>query len=119
MAMVKRADVATLDPALPSQRFEEWFRQTMGPEDSYTWELNDCGEATGNPATDRQRDMPLCVEVRAHGPQEREMDTSVMLQVGTERKGLFAKPVLRGIVQQEGEEFIDIKHLHDLLTRFQ
>src|SRR5438094_327730 len=63
--LVKRMDVATLDPDLPSQHFEEWFRETMGPEQSITWELNECGEATGNPQVDRQRDMPICVEARA------------------------------------------------------
>ena len=58
--------------------------------------------------------MPMCVEARAQSAPELEMETSVILQVGTERQGLFAKPVLRAILQQEGEEIIDIKKLHDL-----
>src|SRR5436305_6886083 len=57
-ALVKKMDVAALDPQLPSQRFEEWFRNTMGGSDSYTYELNDCGEGTGDPDTDKDRDMP-------------------------------------------------------------
>ena len=107
-------NVAELDPQIPSQRFEDWFRGTMGPEVSYFWELNDCGEATGDPHTDQQRDLPLCVEARAQSPPNVEIDTSVVVQVGTQRKGLFGKPVLRAIMQQEGEELIDIKNLHDL-----
>lgn len=112
--LVKKMNVADLDPQIPAQHFEEWFRNTMGPEESYTWELNDCGEATGDPDIDKQRDMPLCVEARAQSPPDIEIETSVILQVGTQRQGFFAKPVLRAIVQQEGEELIDIKHLHDL-----
>jgi hypothetical protein len=116
-ALAKKVDVVALDPQLHSQKFEDWFRQAMGPEESYTWEMNDCGEATGDPDTDRQRDMPICIEARAQSPAEMEMETSVILQVGTEQKGLFDKPVLRAIVQQEGEEYIDIKHLHDLSSQ--
>jgi hypothetical protein len=116
-ALVKKMDVAALDPQLPSQRFEEWFRNTMGGSDSYTYELNDCGESSGDPDTDSQRDLPLCVEARAQSEPELEQETSVILQVGTQRQGLFAQPVLRAIVQQEGEEFIDIKKLHDLAER--
>jgi len=113
-ALVKKTDVAALDPQLPSQHFEQWFRNTMGGADSYTYELNDCGESSGDPDTDNQRDLPLCVEARAQSEPELELETSVILQVGTQRQGLFAQPVLRAIVQQEGEEFIDIKKLHDL-----
>src|SRR5438270_6213643 len=61
-SLVKKTDVATLDPQIHSQRFEEWFRNTMGGADSYTYELNDCGESSGDPDTDNQRDLPLCVE---------------------------------------------------------
>ena len=107
-------NVAELDPQIPPQRFEDWFCGTMGPEESYFWELNDCGEASGDPATDQKRDLPLCVEARAQSPPNVETDTRVIVQVGTQRKGLFAKPVLRAIMQQEGEELIDIKRLHDL-----
>lgn len=113
-ALVKKMDVAELDPQLQSQRFEEWFRNTMGGSDSYTYELNDCGESSGDPDTDTQRDLPLCVEARAQSEPELELETSVILQVGTQRRGLFPQPVLRAIVQQEGEEFIDVKKLHDL-----
>ena len=113
-SLVKRLDVSALDPDIPSQHFAEWFQQTMGAEQSISWELNDCGEARGNPELDKQRDMPLCVEARAQSAPQLETETSVILQVGTERKGLFAKPVLRAIVQQEGDEFVDIKNLHDL-----
>jgi hypothetical protein len=112
--LVKKTDVAALDPQLPSQHFEQWFRHTMGGAGSYTYELNDCGESTGDPDTDSQRDLPLCVEARAVSEPELEQETSVILQVGTQRQGLFSQPVLRAIVQQEGEEFIDVKKLHDL-----
>ncbi len=91
----------------------------MGPDQSYTWELNDCGEATGNPEVDRQRDMPMCIEARAKGPVELETETSVIVQVGTEHLGLLTKPVLRGIVQQEGDDITDIKNLHDLAQQNQ
>src|SRR5256885_13656234 len=76
-SLVKKMDVAALDPQLPSQRFEEWFRNTMGGSDSYTYELNDCGESTGDPDTDTQRDLPLCVEARAQSEPELELEPSV------------------------------------------
>jgi hypothetical protein len=54
------------------------------------WEVNDCGEQTGNPALDRGRDFPMCVEVHIKLIAERTLSLSI--SVGTFQKGVTGSP---------------------------
>jgi hypothetical protein len=77
--------VQAIDPALPRLSFDEWLRQIIGSDAPVTWESNDCGEQTGNPAVDRGRDFPVCVEARVDLAAGRTLRISFM--VGTLEKG--------------------------------
>ena len=75
-----------IDPKLPKATFEAWLRSVVGAQPAMTWEVNDCGEQTGNPALDRGRDFPMCVEI--HVPLAPKRDLYLSLLMGTFAKGL-------------------------------
>ena len=54
-----------LDPALPGVSFEEWLRGILPKGVEVAYELNDCGEPTGNPSIDSRREIPVCLGVYA------------------------------------------------------
>ena len=76
-----------------------------------TWEVNDCGEQTGNPATDQGRDFPMCVEADF---DKDHAAVSVMVSVGTFRKGPSGVPLLFNIsiTEQSGRSH-SVRHLSD------
>src|SRR5512143_2448191 len=55
--------VSMFDKNLPKVTLE-YFLTSESDGRKIEWEVNDCGEQTGNPAVDRGRDFPLCVEAR-------------------------------------------------------
>jgi hypothetical protein len=61
IASAKQVSVHNLDDALPDLDFEKWLAKQSGPEARYHWEVNDCGEQSGNP--NETGPVPLCVEV--------------------------------------------------------
>ena len=77
-----------------------------------TWEVNDCGEQTGNPEIDSGRDSPLCVEADF---DKDYVAVSVMVSVGTFKKGPFGAPALfsLSITEQNGRSR-PVRHLDDL-----
>ena len=85
----KNVIVQDLDKALPRITFEAWLRGLVAPKSQMTWEVNDCGEQTGSPA-DRDRDLPICVEVEVGLPGNRQLFLS--LGVGSVRRGLAGTP---------------------------
>jgi hypothetical protein len=82
---VRQVDVRTLDPELPSARFEEWLRGLLGEDRRIEWRVTDCGEQTGNPAADRGRVFPACVEASAVLTGDRAFSISIVS--GTWRDG--------------------------------
>ena len=58
----KKAVVREMDRTLPQVPLARWLG-TMVSNEETAWEVNDCGEQTGNPLNDRNRDLPLCVQV--------------------------------------------------------
>lgn len=90
---VKQSNVHSIDPTLPSVTFDDWLRGIVGTSRPTTWVVNDCGEQTGDPAIDRNRDMPMCVEVRV--TLEDASDLSLSLMVGTWRTGVAGPPSFR------------------------
>ena len=72
--------VSMFDKNLPKVTLE-YFLTSESDGRKIEWEVNDCGEQTGNPAVDRGRDFPLCVEARVSARELRTV--SVRVAVGT------------------------------------
>ena len=60
IAAAKKVSVHKLDTALSDLAFEKWLAKESGPDAKYHWEINDCGEQSGNP--NDTGPVPLCVE---------------------------------------------------------
>jgi hypothetical protein len=85
----KNLIVSSLDSHLPNVSLE-FFLQYEGGGVPIKWEVNDGGEETGNPATDRGRDFPMCVE--ADLDLKDRTAVAVLVAVGTFKKG-FSGPL--------------------------
>lgn len=79
----KGALASSLDTSLPNVTLENFLNYESEGADIH-WEVNDCGEQTGNPATDAGRDFPMCVEADF---DFRHQAVSVVIAVGTLKKG--------------------------------
>lgn len=82
--------VSSLDSSLPKVSLEFFLNYESGGAD-LRWQVNDCGEQTGNPPTDRGNDSPMCVE--AHFAKN-QADVTVLVSVGTFQKGPSGAPAL-------------------------
>lgn len=82
----KNANVHQIESSLPDQPFAQWLRQVVGAQAEIKWEVNDCGEQTGNPSLDKGRDFPMCVEAQATLAGKRKLFVS--LSVGTFKDGV-------------------------------
>ena len=76
IAEVKTTLVSKIEAGKPAQPFEVWVQNLAGKDAKLEWGLDDCGESTGGPA-DRERDMPLCVSVKAQLPDGRWLYVSL------------------------------------------
>lgn len=85
-------DVAKLDPTLPSGRFEHWFRSLVGTTAKISWEINDCGEQSGNPSDGSSINPPLCAQVEGSLRDGRQVN--VLILVGTHKAGRKGKPAI-------------------------
>lgn len=86
IAAAKKASVHRMDPALPDRPLEKWLREVAGPQARITWEVNDCGEQTGNPEADKGRDFPMCAEAQVRLKEKATLYVSV--SVGTFKTGV-------------------------------
>src|SRR6202162_3484935 len=76
-----------------------------------TWEVNDCGEQTGNPATDQRRDFPMCVEADF---DKDHAAVSVMVSVGAFKKGLSGIPKVFSVTVVDSSGLSrPVRHLGD------
>lgn len=115
---VKRALSLTardFDRVLPDQPIGAWLRSNLPARYEVIWgeHITDCGEGTGT-AIDKERDMPICLEVvLKEGP---EIKGYLALFVGTERRGLFkgGYGLYFGYLQHEGNRY-NFKRLRDVL----
>lgn len=86
----KNALVSSMDRSLPKVSLEYFLRyESKGA--AIHWEVNDCGEQSGNPAMDRGRDFPTCVEA------DFEVDhraVSIFISVGSVKTGAAGAPAL-------------------------
>lgn len=108
----KHVSAKSLDSVLPSQSFEKWLQSLIGPETRVAWESNDCGEQTGDPAT-TPSDPPVCAQASATLPDGRTV--TVMIAVGTYKKGIRGKPQVFfiGLERKDGGS-VPVHTLHEL-----
>ena len=85
-------DISGLDRTLPNKRFEYWFRSLVGTTAKITWEINDCGEQSGNPKDRSSVNPPLCAQVQGSLPDGRQV--YVLILVGTHKAGRKGKPAI-------------------------
>ena len=109
---VKTLPVSKLDPALPNTPFSTWLAKLAGDSGVVKWEVNDCGEQTGNSMMDIQSDVPISVEVDVTLPRDREW--SITVNAGSDKKGLVKDPVVSYIDLVSKGKYQSVKHLHDL-----
>jgi len=113
--LARQIPVSTLEPGLPNQPLAQWLTQAAGAGAKIDWEVNDCGEQTGNPDLDRGRDFPLCVEAIARLANGRTASVSVV--VGTFQKGLSGAASLWSIAILKGNSYESVRMLRDLPAR--
>jgi len=103
------------DSSLPAISIEQWLESILPRGTGIVWGNNetDCGEQTGDPSIDKERDMPLCVEVTL--VQENRTVGYLSLFVGTDKKGKLKNSagLYYGFIK-EGEKTIDLKNLREL-----
>jgi hypothetical protein len=92
VAMIKNLRVSRLDRRLPGLSFSRWFVLWLADHSLSNGEVNDCGEQDGS---GRQRDFPICVQAFAHTGNS--VEVTVMIAVGTYRRGIVGKPAVWGI----------------------
>lgn len=113
IAAAKQVSVKSLDPALPDVPLEKWFQGVVGSDAKTWWEANDCGEQTGDPKT-TPADPPLCAQVSAMIGDE-GLGATVMVAVGTYKKGITGKPTVFYAGADAGEDVsAPVKELHEL-----
>ena len=82
--------VSTLDRSLPKITLEYFLKYESGGA-AIHWEVNDCGEQTGDPETDKGRDFPICVETD-FDVEHRAI--TIFIAVGSSDKGISSAPAL-------------------------
>lgn len=79
IARAKKIQVSTIDARLPKVTLE-FFLHYESEGAPIHWEVNDCGEQTGNPSVNQERNFPTCVEADF---DVHHRSVSVMIAVGT------------------------------------
>jgi len=103
---------SVFDSTLPAGHFADWLAGVVGKNAVVEWELNDCGEQTGDPAVDKQRDLPFCVGVSVPLADQRRLGITIL--VGTMKKGFVNNPAIYDMVLESNGKFRTIKRLGDL-----
>ncbi len=113
---VRSLDVVRLDSTQSHMQFGDWLLHYAGPKASLTWEVNDCGAQTGNPA-DSSVEIPMCIEADVKLTDGRTV--RVMVSAGTFKAGISATPGVAGIWIEQNGTYTDIRTLGvlaDVLT---
>jgi hypothetical protein len=111
---VQQLPANKFDPALSGQPFATWFKGVLGPGAELKWEVNDCGEQTGDPKLDAGRDIPTCVEADATNPHKSEIEIIVSINVGSVNKGANQKPQFGFASVKMGQRYFFAEQLHCL-----
>ena len=111
----RQIPVSKLDAYLPGQPLVQWLNRAAGRGAKIRWEVSDCGEQTGNPEIDRERDFPLCVDAITTLSGGRLAIVSLML--GSFQKGITGLPRLMSVRIGKDNRFDPIGQLRDLPAR--
>ena len=108
--------VRSVESTLPNQTLEAWLRDVFGAAAKTAWEVNDCGEQTGDPQRDRGRDVPMCVDVAVTLDSRRVLH--LLLGVGTFKTGVRREPPTfsYGVVLEGGAPTRWLKSLSEATT---
>ncbi len=109
--LVKLTPAKDFDSTLPKIRFERWLMDVAGKGIELRWEVNDCGEQTGDPEVDKKREIPTCVEADADLPGQRAF--AVLIHVGNVG-GKAQKPSIYAILIQINKRLHQVEKLRDL-----
>ena len=90
IAKAKDIIVRQIEPSLPDKAFSVWLQGLVGAQADIRWEVNDCGEQTGNPLLDKGRDFPMCAEAQVALGGKRKLH--IILSVGTFKTGVQTGP---------------------------
>ena len=111
IAHAKKILVSKIDARLPKVSLE-FFLNYESEGAPIHWEVNDCGEQTGNPAVDQGRNFPVCVEA-AFDVHHRSV--SIMIAVGTlDQKDRGTPGFFSGAITDPGGTRHSIRQLGDL-----
>ena len=113
--IAKQTRVREIDNSLPDMPYEEWLLELAGAKTRVSWEVNDCGEQTGDLSIDHARDIPMCVESLV--AFEGNTKLHVVLHVGFFNKGITAKSAYffyAVIIKPDGHQDWSIKKLSQL-----
>ncbi len=89
-----------LDPALPELPFEDWLLSLLPPGTTLVYEDSDCGEQTGDPSIDADRDIPKCLSVYTNVvSRAREMELLFDEDGAIYRGGAVFAAELEGIIR--------------------
>ena len=113
--LARQIPVSMLEAGLPNQPLVQWLAEAAGAGAKIDWEVNDCGEQTGNPDLDRGRDFPLCVESVVKLADGRTASVSVAM--GTFQKGISGTPSLWSIALLMGNRYETVRTLRELPAR--
>lgn len=83
IAQAKKIQVSSIDARLPKVSLE-FFLSYESEGSPITWEVNDCGEQSGNPSVDQGRNFPTCVEADF---DVHHRSVSIVIAVGTSKEG--------------------------------
>jgi hypothetical protein len=86
----RQTSVHQIEDSLPDRPFDKWLRNLVGPQRRIAWEVNDCGEQTGNPEIDQGRNFPMCVSALVDLGADQRLD--VELVVGSFKSGVGPGP---------------------------
>jgi hypothetical protein len=112
---VRSTVVREIDPRLSSVSFDGWLTGLVGTQVRTQWEVNDCGEQTGNPALDRGRDFPKCVQLRVGLTGNRLL--MLLLSVGSQQKQPAGAPAYHhGVLIQPNGSRVEVRRLTDLAS---
>jgi len=98
----KGLDVRTLDPALASQRLDDWLRSGPAGSKTLAWGINlDC-DAKSSTEPRSRRETPLCITVAF---ARADFEAWITIQIGTLAEGPNGKPELKSVsVQRMGAD---------------
>ena len=106
----KNLVVSSFDRSLPNVSLE-FFLKYEGGGAPIKWDVNDCDQ-TGSPALDQEHGSPMCVE--ADFEFEGQTAVTILVSVGTFKRGPSAVPALISVTITENGTSRSVRHLSDL-----